>query len=787
MGEPTTDSKPAGNERDLYKLELVGLTAVGDRPKVVVQAFDASNAVLHTQEVGSDGNFAVPADVLKRAHRVVLGAPNDKGGIQAEASVSYRGSEFKAQIKDGTLALAEGIWTGFIPNWVCVHGSVQACRRRPWWFDSIFTAATLAGRATRRAHALSLSVAPAVSLAATLRDRIVPSLNDLIYWPYRCAPVCLGSVEVYRRSCCCWPIIFNDSRIDDLIRDLEIYVERLPKLPPPKLGFPPPPPPQFDPLTTPFFKGGGLNEFALNATNDLHLLRSLPRDQAAHHINGRAYLFHRLCLCDQPVKVGSGTIQPNGSFNICWREHLHLLQPNCYEQYAYVVKQTIGGSTHTIYDGLAASAWFAAGDHPVLTSYNGLAFTCNETGTGDGNAYVFLDLIGDTESHELTTPASSGWDRVAAPGPTSGLLFPNVSPGGHLRNLGGAVELTFKFSLGMRHPSVGAHYYRVSISRADANGNPTGPRYFYGDGLAWQKIVGADIVPESLGPVNPALVGGVANLYRIPYSDEPWVGSVRYHALINTLSANLNVPADLLATDPDYLANLASPASNHLITIEVFNATGERLRPVGTPPSVWTPSPVPPVTELAKPFNFRRWFQPGGSVGDDTSEVAYAALTHLFCWDNRPPVADITQLVMDGMASLEDCQFLQGPGSSAFAIEYRAYVPDQRFQFSHGIGWLRGLNATDANGGVGTLPTPLSPNNAGKPPAAAVNSGSNSFALMLTRHNPPPMLPATEVLPRCSFAVTLTTYAKTTNGESFDYPHAQETAAFALAIGPNVP
>lgn len=780
MSERTTGSKDEGNKRDLYKLELVGLTAASDRPNVVVQALDAANAVFHTQEVGSDGNFAVPAAVLKRAHRVVLGASDDKGGIQAEASVSYRGSEFKAQIKDGTLALAEGIWTGFIPHWVCVHGSVQACWRRPWWFDSIFTAATtVAGRATTRARALSLSVAPAVSLAATLQDRIVPSLNDLIYWPYRCAPVCLGSVEVYRRSCCCWPIIFNDSRIDDLIRDLDIYVERLPKLPPPKLGFPPPPPPPFDPLTTPFFKGGGLNEFALNATNDLHLLRSLPRDQAAHYINGRAYLFHRLCLCGQPVKVGSGTIQPSGSFNICWREHLHLLQPNCYEQYAYVVKQTIGGSTHTIYDGLAAGAWFAAGDQAVLTSYNGLAFTCNETGTGDGNAYVFLDLIGDTESHELTTPASTGWDRVAAPGPTSGLLFPNVGPGAsHLRNLGGAVELTFKFSLGMRHPSVGAHYYRVSISRADANGNPTGPRYFYGDGLAWQKVVGADIVPESLGPVNPALVGGVANLYRIPYSDEPWVGSVRYHALINTLSNtpgfNLNFPP---ATD------LLSAAVNHLITIEVFNAAGERLRPVGTPAS------VQPGTELARPFNFRRWFQPGGSVGDDTSEVAYAALTHLFCWDNRPPVADITQLVMDGIASLEECQFLQGPGSSTFAIEYRAYVPDQRFQFSHGIGWLRGLNASAANGGLGTLPTLLSPNNVGVPPAAAVNSGSNTFALML-RHiepNPPPDPPTVTVLPRCSFAVTLTTYAKTTNGESFHYPHAQETAAFALQIGPTVP
>jgi hypothetical protein len=38
------------------------------------------------------------------------------------------------------------------------------------------------------------------------------------------------------------------------------------------------------------------------------------------------------------------------------------------------------------------------------------------------------------------------------------------------------------------------------------------------------------------------------------------------------------------------------------------------------------------------------------------------------------------------------------------------------------------------------------------------------------------------VLDRCAFSVTLTTRAKTTDGGSFHYPHAEETAAFALAI-----
>ncbi|NOT87475.1 MAG: hypothetical protein HOP03_04760 [Lysobacter sp.] len=755
MSKHITDSKHEGDKPGTYKLELVGLTAAGERPDIAMQVLDNKNAVLLAQNIDDDGRFNIPTDVLDRAHRVVLGAPDDKTGIRADALITYRAGEFLAQIADGRLALAERIWSRLRFHWTCVSGSVRVCKRRRWWFESIVAAASPS--LARRRIATSVQRLSDPSSASAFHP-IAPSLNELIYWPYRCAPVCRGIVEVYRRTCCCWPIVFDDIRIPDLIRDLERYVVRLPKWPGPTPDVPTPP--IGDPLQTPFFKGGALNELPINAASDLRMLRSLPSDRAAEYIQSRAYLFHRLCRCGQPSKVGTGTIQPDGSFNICWPEPWRLLSVNCYEQYAYVVKQTIGSTTTTLYNGLTADAWFAAGDEPVLTSYNSNAFACNETGTGGGDAYVFLDLIGDTESHELTTPTSAGWDRVATPDANSGLLFPGVGPNNsHLRNLGGRIELTFVFSLGMRDPAVGAHYYRISICQADADGNPTGPRHYHGDGLAWDKIVGADIVPESLGPVS---VGGETNLYRIPYSDEPWVGSVRYHALIDTTIASLNAP---IAHGP--------AAINRMITLEVFDAGGKRLRPLGAPAS------GQPGTELAKPFKYRRWFQPGGSVGDDTIEVPFAALTHLFCWDNRPPVADILQLKINNITSNEECQFWHGPGDSTFAIEYSAYVPDERFQYAHDIAWLRGLNASAANGGIGALPTPLSPANAGKPPSLPAISGSNTFEQMLTRldaPNPP------TVLSRCAFAVTLTTYAKTTNGEDLSYPYAPETAAFALAI-----
>jgi hypothetical protein len=227
---------------------------------------------------------------------------------------------------------------------------------------------------------------------------------------------------------------------------------------------------------------------------------------------------------------------------------------------------------------------------------------------------------------------------------------------------------------------------------------------------------------------------------------------------------HLNVPADIPS-------EFDEPASNHLITLEVFNSAGERIRPLGVPAS------GQPGTEHARAFKFRRWFQPVGSPGDDTKEVPFAALTHLFCWDNRAPRADITRLVMDGVASDEECQFLVGENDSTFGIEYRAFVPDERFQQDHGIGWVRGLNGSTANGGVGSLST-TSPANVGEPPAAPGFSGTNTFQTMLTRLIPAPPV----VLERCAFAVTLVTHSKTIVSGSLSFPEAQETAAFALEI-----
>jgi hypothetical protein len=71
--------------------------------------------------------------------------------VQASASVSYRASEFAAQLKDGTLALAEGTWSRFPLPVGLRQRQGAGVLARPWWYDSIITAATtIKGVAVRK-------------------------------------------------------------------------------------------------------------------------------------------------------------------------------------------------------------------------------------------------------------------------------------------------------------------------------------------------------------------------------------------------------------------------------------------------------------------------------------------------------------------------------------------------------------------------------------------------------------------------------------------------------------
>lgn len=723
------------------QLNLVGLKEGQEAPSITVTALARDSKPLHVAQVDSKGNFDLPSDVLKAAHRIVIG-PSEESADEPTNSVRYRAAQFEELLRGGPLNISTRIWERWIRFLTCVTGRVRLCRRPVWWYRDLFELAT---EPITEIKDLASTVKAKLPIAGRITDvGSARSLEELIILPFFCQKICNGVVEVYRRTCCCRPWVIDDPRIFEVVRNLEDVVRRTPKLPP--IPNPPDPPPdvlQF------FFKDGSLDEFALNAHHDLNALRTLSKREVVEYVNARPYLFCGHFRCSPPVRVGSGNINPDGRFNICWFDRRPRLSAFCHDEYAYVVKQTLFGTVRTIYNGVAANIWFDREDDALLTSYSKLAFACRDNGEPGTGAFVFLDLIGLTGAWNLKTPDATGWDRVAVPAYNDGTAFPAPTPAAAVgaplnRNWGGTLALNYMFSEDML--SVGARYYRISVTEADDFGNPVGARNYLTDGVSWDKAVatptGIDVVSISLGPNT---VGTENNLFLIPYDTEADWDDGQYHGMLNT-------------NDSDW----SDPTKRHLVTVEVFDASGQRLRPTGTPATGL------PGTETTAAFTFRRRFQQTGP----TSNVPFAALTHMFWWDNRSLEAEIIHLNKDGSVFNSECLFLGGAADSTFGIGYRAYHPNEMFHLTHSITWRRGLGS--ALGSTGVLLASRG-TNAGVPPAPPENSPTNEFQEMLR----------TDLVPsrrKCAFTVFLTVNSKIFDGNSLNGQSLQESAAFALEI-----
>jgi hypothetical protein len=715
------------------RLNLVGLKQGDDRPQIVVKAVSSSGETLSISRVDAEGQFDLSPDVLKAAHRIIIGPDADT--VPEEHTLIYRPRQFAQMIaKDTTIAIGSFYWEDWFRFTTCVTGSVRHCYPNPWVIADVVKQVALPLSKTIQpiqASLLSSTVEPSVMSrkALGLNQVLAP---ETIYPIWRhCDIICDGVVEVYRRMCCCRPWIFEDPRLPGLLRDLSDLVKQVPHIPwPPE---PNPPDPPWAELS--FFKSGALDEKMLNAPRDLKTLQSLSLAEADAYVQARPYLWP--CICGTPTKVAEGYINPDGTFNICWDDFPWFMLPYCHWEYAYVVKQVINGSVVTIYDGLAAHIWFEGNENPTLTSYSPKAASCrNNTFPGTG-AFCLLQDIGSTGSWQLKTPDATGWDSVAAPTYNDGLVFPAPNPAAALGvmkdcNWGGTLALRYHFSEAMR--GIGAKYYRISIRAADGNGNPVGAPTYFQNGLSWLKyvITSTDILvlPQTLGPTPE---GSEDHLYLIPYdADADWQ-SGQYHGYVDTRQF-----AD----------------GRFLITLEVFDASGTRLRPNGT-------SAVGEGTEATADFTFRRWYQEIGP----TAEVPFAGLTHMFWWDNRRAQCQIVDLRKDHVPSTEECQFIGGVGSSQFSVGYRAYHPNHMFQLHHSMNWHRGLGTT-----WGTI-IASDPYNVGQPPAPPVDSPTTSFSTMLGTHE------------RCAFTVNLGIAVKTWNGGGRIYTlDDDDQASFVLEI-----
>lgn len=768
-------TKPGSNEPKPgnTKLKLRGLEPGEERPNIEVSALDREGRCLAAVSVGDDDAFNLPADALKKAHRVRVGPAGDESEDASSLTfLTYRVADFEKVLETGTLNVGRKVWEGWFHLYRCVSGTVSRCRRSPWWYTEIARAAQLPLISSCRVSTALQTVSATASISADY------NLDRLIAWPARCSRICLGTVEVYRRICCCEPWVIWDPRFDELLKELEDLVHGIPEIP--DIPFPPGPGPDPAPYTNMYIQEGALDEPKLRARQDLQALRSLSAEQVVEYINARPYLICRSYSCGSPVKVAEGTIGPDGRFNICWSEFPRLLVVGCYEEYAYKVKQKIGPFEITIYNGVATGDWYDYDDEAGLKSYHRWAIACRDNG-GPGDPFVYLDEIGDTDSSLLNTPDQDSASSVMTPPANGGVAFPTGGPAGngsHDRNWGGTLKLAIMFSESMR--TIGAKYYRVSVTEADANGDPvvgeipqpviTVP--------AWNKAVavpgGVDVVPVSLGPNSTAAPDVPRDsLYEIPYDGDlgtsaDWE-SDQYHMHLDTTLWNDPVPPGA----PDPVQNAGFPTKRHLVTIEVFNATGQRLRPNGTPYSGLDGIAPPAGMEIEAGFTFRRKINDTGP----TNMVPFGALSHLFWWDNRDTVSKIEDLRMDGLKSDEQCQFLNGTNDSTFGIGYRAYHPWELFQRNHRIWWKRGLS-----GGSDFLQTPISVN-VGVPPAAEGASPTQTFGHMLNHPVPtPPPPPRT----KCAFTVFLRTTNKRTDGDNLSYSHAHDSAAFAMDVAPLV-
>jgi hypothetical protein len=717
----------AGKRREpstKLSLRFADLEAGQEAPRVAVEVLDRSGETIHRAEASAAGEVSLPAGVVEKAHKVMVVAAEAEEG--AQPAMVLRSAEIRELISSGVaLEVPRDKWGSLIGFSQCVDGSVSHCFLFPYVVDDL--------------------------LLRTSIDKLAfPRPSRPPFRP-RCESICDGEVIVYRRTCCCTPWIVDDPRLDDLIGRLrDLLRER------PIVKWPPPPPPpdgwKIFPLRAApapetasselegqqphFLRGGTVSDAALYAVQDVVKLESLRGRSLAEYVSARDYLRPFWCTCGSAQQVATGRIRPDGTFHICWRAPLFRVRPNCRDEYAFVVRQSVNGSTITIYDGVAANRWFDETTAIELVSYDWRAVGCRSdpfpTETG---AFVVLSDIGSAESWRLKTPDQDTWDGVLAPAFNDGLLDPALTTAaakGNYRNSnwGGTLALRYHFSEPLR--GVGGRYYRISVVRADISGNPTGVRSYFAAPLSWLyfEIVGTDInvQSESLGPLT---VGGESDLYRIPYdADHDWKDG-QYHATIDTTA---------FADD------------RHLLMIEIFDGGGNRIRPNGS---------SGPGNEAD--FRFRRWYQQIGP----TANVPFAALTHMFWWDNRQAVAKIVALRRDGIPSGDECQFLAGSGSSLFSGDYRAYHENEMFILQHNLWWKRGLG-----GGTGDL-SPAAPSprydNVGKPPSGPGTTPTATFATMLAGNS------------RCSFALNLHVDVKTTNGSGvLDYLDANDQAAFAL-------
>jgi hypothetical protein len=232
------------------------------------------------------------------------------GSLSTRADASKHGGDFRKIIQDDlNLAIAGRIWQPWLVFRRCVSGNVRRCFPFLHVIDDILVIKNLA-----RVSAVQKSV----------------GFRPLARYPFlRCSPICFGTVEVYRRTCCCNPPFVIDPD------DLPIEVNRLP-----------------DSAEDPFARSAHTRPTRRRPSSATVLTggRSTTQDCALQARRCRR-ICRRSCvrtprspsaLCATADRRRMDMVSSDGgSFSVCWKEPPTILL-HCHEELAYVVKP-IGG------------------------------------------------------------------------------------------------------------------------------------------------------------------------------------------------------------------------------------------------------------------------------------------------------------------------------------------------------------------------------------------------------------------------------------------------------------
>jgi len=693
-------------------------------------------------------------------------------------------------------------WEGWFSRRVCISGSARWCRRWQLQFNDHLRLAENLRVATPVLRHADQKVAQALTARlksnlgeAKLADtqvaapgpqarRLARIRFDERISPVICRPLCHGVVEIYERVCCCRPWVILDPRLDELLERMRADICQILPCPPEREPepFPDPDPGPILPDPGPFRAGPWPPEpdtfvgdrrsqrgvkymaatfdpaaMALPPTRMLEDYQAIAAHAAADraeadlYIMERPYLLHAFCHCSTR-KVGEATINPDGSFAMCyWRPVVfHRFGTRCTTTYGFTIKQWQDNQWVYIYNGLGQGEFFDEADSIFLRTYDPRARTCETNPPpvpGEGRPFVLLEDIGSTRSYKIVSPPQTAADGLNTALPANAGLLSPPGPGetaeGRLRNRPWSMTLALRLYVHPDMQALGAKYYRFSIVEADGMGNPVSgavPQPLTG-GVTWSKYVyvgsQVQVHGEGLGPNSEVDSDGEvqAGLYKIPYwdSSHQWLYG-QFHHRWNTLS---------------------KPNGQYLLSVEVFNASGDRLRPTGaTGQGVDTN------------FHFLRWID---SV--NTTQVPFATLQHLFWTDKQACYGDIEDLRQNGLASNQECQFMVGTAGSTFSAGYRAFhvngPPGESFMWYRTLWYHRGLNGPNRT--IEYAGDNAPPTLAAGPPA---ESTPQTFASMLNSHT------------KCTFALNLRVRAKHTNGSRRIHEYDRyDQAAFALEIG----